>query len=481
MSRYVSTGISGLDEVLNGGIPRGSVIILEGAPGTGKTTFGMQYLYEGAVKDEESGIYITFEELPNQLYQDALAFGWDLRKLEKENKLRIICISPDLLMREISKPDGLFERIVAEIGCKRIVIDSISLFRYAADTLEMARKNLYRLRIILRKWEITSILIREQTEQHEDMTPYENYVADGVIRLALRPLMEKYRKRTLEVLKMRGTSIIEGEHIFKFMDDGIHLAPLFRMVQDKVLSSNPASLSTGISSLDALLGGGLPRGSVFILDTNSQANYHYLLNAIFFERLRRKEHAISLLSGMNHFDSLSRFAELFDVDLKQEILEGRVLFIDHYNRPAPPGLEEGFICVGDMDNQQFREMIHDRMSHIIHEKMSQGDSSAPGNRLFLHIDLSTLFTFRGLDFVLKAFSEEMASARQYGITVLALCNFTEIPNATSSFLERLGNGVIRTWVDGNYQYVQITKSPTGNMSPPYLLQSIHERPFIRLV
>lgn len=479
MSRYVTTGIAGLDEVLNGGIPQSSVIIVEGTPGTGKTTLGLQYLYEGAVKEGEGGVYITFEQLPSQLYKDALSFQWDLRRLEKENKLRIVCISPELLMQEIVKPDGLFERIIAEVDCKRLVIDSISLLRYAAPSLGIARKNMYQLRVILRKWNITALLIREQLEDTGDVIPFENYVADGVIQLSLKPYMDKYRKRTLEVLKMRGTSIIEGEHIIKFMNDGLHLAPLFRMVQDKELLDNNRTnmLPTGLSELDSLLGGGLPQGTVFILDTNSQANYHYILNAVFFERLRRKDRVVSILSGMNHYDSLSRFARLFGVDLEREIREGRATFFDHYNRPVPPELKEGFIQAGEMDHTEFLTLIRQTLS----DKLRDSSGYGRDQKVFLHMDLCTLFTFRGMDFMLKALSEEVANARQNGITVFALCNFAEIPDETSSFLERLGNGVIRTWVDGNYQFVQVTKSPTGNMTPPYLIESIHERPFIRLV
>lgn len=473
MSRRVSTGINGLDEVLKGGFPEGTVVIVEGAPGTGKTTFGLQFLYEGAVHKQENGIYITFEELPDQLYQNALAFGFDIRQLEKMNRLRIICISPQLLLQEMSKPGGLFEKMIEEIDCRRLVIDSISLFRYAAAAEEEVRRYLYRMRNILRKWKITSLLIREDAVDQTGITSFENYVVDGVIRLALKPFMDKYRKRTLEVLKMRGTSITEGEHIFRFMNDGIHLAPLFKMVQDKVLSTDSTLLPTGIASLDALLGGGVSQGSVFILDTNSKANYLYLLNPMLYERLRRKERAISILSGMNHFASISRLAAAYGVDLKQELMEGRLLFIDHYDRKPPAGLEHAFICVQDLDHDAFRAVIRDKFYSMLRED--------PQGRLFFHLDLSTLFTFRGVEFMQKFFSEEVAEARQAGVTMLALSNFEELPERISSFLERVGDGVVRNWVDGNYQYIQITKSPNGQMSPPYLIESIPEQPYIRLV
>ncbi|MCX7727083.1 MAG: hypothetical protein N2053_09580, partial [Chitinispirillaceae bacterium] len=86
----VPFGIEDLDNMLSGGLLRGSANLIEGAPGTGKTTLGMEFIYNGIVKYNEPGLIITFEEYPQQYYRDALQFGWDFKKLEEENKLKII-------------------------------------------------------------------------------------------------------------------------------------------------------------------------------------------------------------------------------------------------------------------------------------------------------------------------------------------------------------------------------------------------------
>ncbi|MFC4768033.1 RAD55 family ATPase [Effusibacillus consociatus] len=269
----VSSGISGLDHILSGGFPRGSSIIVEGAPGTGKTTLGLQFLYHGAVNCDQPGIYITFEELPEQLYKDMLSFGWDLRRLEKHNQLRVICTSPEVLLEQMMTPNGLFEQMVKQIQCRRVVIDSISLFQYGSDRKGVHRQAIYSLRNMLRKFSLTSLLIREQTHGDSGEMPFENYVADGLIRLSLQQHLQKYRKRTLEVLKMRGARISEGEHIYRITDEGIHLIPALSMVEDTIIARDQQTVSTGIPRLDQLLSGGIPKGSVFILDTNSKANY----------------------------------------------------------------------------------------------------------------------------------------------------------------------------------------------------------------
>jgi len=115
MQNITPSGVEGFDRILYGGLPKGSTVIVEGAPGTGKTTFGVQFLYYGALQCNEPGIYITFEEFPKQIYQDVMDFGWDIKELEKRNLLRVVSIKSALLVNEMKKADGLFEQLIQEI------------------------------------------------------------------------------------------------------------------------------------------------------------------------------------------------------------------------------------------------------------------------------------------------------------------------------------------------------------------------------
>ncbi|GAX91176.1 RAD55 family ATPase [Effusibacillus lacus] len=475
MHTTISSGIAGLDYILDGGFPESSSIILEGAPGTGKTTLGLQFLYRGAVFDNEPGIYITFEELPEQLYKEMAAFGWDLRQLEKDNRIRVICISPEVLLEQMMTPGGLFEQIVNEIQCRRVVIDSISLFQYGKNNQDLHRKTIYSLRNILRKFSLTSLLIREQDSIGSGEVPFENYVADGVIRLSLQVHLEKYRKRTLEVLKMRGKKILEGEHIYKFTQEGIHLIPALSMVEDKTLANDPNVIATGFSALDKALSGGIRGGSVFILDTNSKANYKYLLASIYANRILAGERTVALLASSTTISDLQHLIQLYGVSLEEEAKQRKVFFIEHYSRPVPPAFEPVVVNVNGLDNEEYVRKRRETLAPIM------GDSIERGEKWFAYYDLNTIFSERGKEYVMNFFAEEAARARAYGITVLVLCNFAEIGEATASFLERTCSGVIRTWVDGNYQYLQVTKSPNGRMSEPFVVESIPEKPFIRLV
>lgn len=474
LKQPISTGIPGLDDILCGGIPPGGVVILEGEPGTGKTTIGMQFLVEGAIKHNEPGIYITFEELPEQIYDDMERFGWNLKDLERRNLLRVICIEPEILLEQMLEPNGLFEYMIKEIGCKRVVMDSISLFRLMSSEQE-ARTNVYTIRNIMRKHALTSFFIREYSEVEGMQIPFENYICDGIVKLSLKPLMEKYRKRTIEVLKMRGTRILEGEHTYKFVEDGVYIIPSLSMAEDKILVQETEVLSTGIDSLDELLMGGIPKGSVFMIDTNSKANYRYLLSSIYAQRIKDDDCTVTMMSGNMTLDMFADTIDLFGVSLRQAADEGKAHFIEHYKRAVDSGLEKALIRVDNVENDEYANTLNDKLSPIFEcEELCD-------KRWFIYYDLNTIITERGKDFVVKYFSEEISLWRALGITVMAHCNFSEIGSETASFLERTCNGVIRTWVDGNYQYLQVTKSPSGRVSAPHIVANISEKPFVRLV
>src|ERR1051326_7905230 len=101
----VKTGIAGLDSILSGGIPRGNVILLEGAIGTGKTTIGVEFIYRGASEFDEPGIIVLFEVSPHKLMRDALQLGWNLQELEQQNLLKIVFTTRDVLRQELQQAD----------------------------------------------------------------------------------------------------------------------------------------------------------------------------------------------------------------------------------------------------------------------------------------------------------------------------------------------------------------------------------------
>src|SRR5258707_2828287 len=128
-SNLVKTGVTGLDQIFLGGVLQGNVILVEGAPGTGKSLLGTTFIYRGITEYNEPGIVVVFETSPHKLIRDAACFGWDLDELQNQNKLKIIFTSPQVLDQELRSPDSLLLETAAEMGAHRIFIDGISLLR----------------------------------------------------------------------------------------------------------------------------------------------------------------------------------------------------------------------------------------------------------------------------------------------------------------------------------------------------------------
>ena len=202
----VRTGITEFDQMLGGGFMEGDAVLLAGSAGTGKTTLGMQYLVGGAAHGEP-GIYVTFEQLPEQLYRDAKSFGWDLRRMEEEDTLRVLCTSPNLIMEE-SGVEVLLERSMEEINPKRIVIDSLShVSMYVKD--EELRKELYRTLMYFKMRKLSSLLLWEAPQIGRESTAISDagmsFLADAVVMMKLVEI-ESQIKHAIAVIKMRGSA-----------------------------------------------------------------------------------------------------------------------------------------------------------------------------------------------------------------------------------------------------------------------------------
>jgi KaiC/GvpD/RAD55 family RecA-like ATPase len=220
----IKTGIYGLDELMEGGFPKGRNILISGASGTGKSIFATQFIYRGAMEYKEPGVMVTFDEVLGKVRQDMLNFGWNLKEAEKQRKLVLIdassarAASPSeeehaLLPGELDFDKVLIDtmRTVREIGAKRLVFDSIPALAYQYEKESDIRKAILKLSFIIAKAGLTSVITSEVPEQtfgagamQFSKFGVEEYIADGVILLSFLGVGER-ATRTMYVRKMRGS------------------------------------------------------------------------------------------------------------------------------------------------------------------------------------------------------------------------------------------------------------------------------------
>ena len=219
----VPTGISGLDSMLKGGFETHSIVLLSGDPGSGKTTMGLQYLYAGAAKHNEPGVYISFEEPLDMVYKHANQYGWDLRKLEQEKKFRIVD-ARSLKAETLFHIDvGMTFDTIKSIGAKRVVVDSLTAYTLLFENAYKQRIALRELFESLRKLGCTTIMINEFS-RHYGSHPSIDFLADELIMIYNRRVKNN-RIRGIEIIKARGTEHADKPSPLVFGKNGIEIFP----------------------------------------------------------------------------------------------------------------------------------------------------------------------------------------------------------------------------------------------------------------
>ncbi|MDD5673902.1 MAG: ATPase domain-containing protein [Chitinivibrionales bacterium] len=222
-------GIKALDAMLSGGFLPGSANLIEGAPGTGKTTLAMEFIYNGITKYNEPGLIITFEEFPKQYYHDALQFGWDFKALEEKNQLKIIFSEPKTALIELEKIDGEFIRIIESMGIKRVAIDSMTHFESLSIDVHELRELEKNFVNALKREGVTTILLRENDSllgQMNQVTSKIPFIVDTYILLRYVEMDSSIRKAML-VLKMRGSDHDKDIRGFKIATHGLEVESTF--------------------------------------------------------------------------------------------------------------------------------------------------------------------------------------------------------------------------------------------------------------
>jgi circadian clock protein KaiC len=236
----VKTGIPGLDEMLWGGFLPQTANLIEGAPGTGKTTLGMQFIYHGIVACGEPGLILTFEEFPQQYYSDAASFGWDFRQMEREGKLRVVMSSPEVSKADLEQVGGRIERLVQEIGARRVLVDSLSHFERLGGDPAWLRSAVYGFVNALKREGLTAVLTRESTAllgETEEADDAFAFLVDSYVLLRYVEIESAVRKALL-VLKMRGSNHDKGIHQFEITSHGVEVHAPFEG-REGIMSGSP--------------------------------------------------------------------------------------------------------------------------------------------------------------------------------------------------------------------------------------------------
>jgi len=230
------TGIAGLDELIGGGIIEGSTVLVSGHSGSGKTIFGLQFLYNGVTKFNEPGIYVTLETRPDELRTEATQFGWNLLDLETKNELIIIDAASGKAGLPTSQKYALrrgfdmttlaeeIYRAIDETKAKRLVIDCISGLGIRFSEPSEVRNELFRISALLRELKVTSLFISEIIEpDSQSRAGVEQFVTQGLITLNLSEANGTL-KRDLLVWKMKQTPHSLKKHSFKIGKSGIEVS-----------------------------------------------------------------------------------------------------------------------------------------------------------------------------------------------------------------------------------------------------------------
>src|SRR5215208_2238515 len=263
------TGIKGLDEITQGGLPAGRPTLICGSAGCGKTLFAMEFLVHGAIDYGEPGVFVAFEETNDDLVKNVRSLGFELEEMIAQNLISIDHIRIE--RSEIEEAgefdlEGLFVRLglaIDSIGAKRVVLDTLEALFSGFSNHGILRAELRRLFLWLKDRGVTAVITAERGDGQLTRQGLEEYVSDCVILLDHR-VQDQLSTRRLRIVKYRGSLHGTNEYPFLIDEGGISVLPVTSLGLDHHVSSE--RISTGIPRLDNMLGGeGMYRGSSVLI------------------------------------------------------------------------------------------------------------------------------------------------------------------------------------------------------------------------
>ena len=364
--RKCPTGIKGLDDITDGGLPLGRTTLVCGTAGCGKTLMGMEFLVRGILDYSQPGVFMAFEETAAELTQNVASLGWDLDELTAAKKLSIdyVYIDP----QEIEETgdydlEALFIRLgsaIDTIGAKRVVLDTVEVLFSGLSNTAIVRAELRRLFRWLKTKGVTAIVTGEKGEKSLTRYGIEEYVSDCVIRLDHR-LFEDISTRKLQIVKYRGSNHGTNDYPFLINSEGITVLPITSVGLDHTVTEE--RISSGIERLDTMLGGeGYFRGSS-ILITGTAGTGKTTLAAHFAEATCRQGERCLYFAFEEAPQQIIRNMRSVGINLAEFVSQDLLRF--QARRPTAFGLEMHLVQIHSLI-QEFQPtvVIIDPMSNL---------------------------------------------------------------------------------------------------------------------
>lgn len=345
------TGIPGFEQISYGGLPIGRATLITGSSGSGKTIFACHFLAEGIKQFNQPGVFVSFEENVRDLKKNVQVFNWNFNQYEKENSCRFIDAAfsteePHIVGDYDLK--GLLIRIgsvIDKIKAKRVVLDSIgSLFHHFNDPT-VIRREIFRLLSYLKEKNIVILLTSERLEEYGLVSRFgvEEYIADNVV--ILRNVLEnEKRRRTIEILKYRGSIHSRGEQSFVIATPrGVNIIPLTRL--ELIQKSSTLRVTSGNEKINEMCGGGFFRDSI-ILVSGATGTGKTLMVTEFINGGYTNKEKVLLLAFEESREQLIRNATGWGVNFLKMEKAGKLQIKAMY--PESAGLEEHLLNIQNL-------------------------------------------------------------------------------------------------------------------------------------
>ena len=342
------TGITGFDEITSGGLPQGRPALLCGGPGCGKTLFSVEFLVRGARQFNEPGVFVAFEETPEELSKNVASLGFDLNRLIRQKKIAIDYVHIERSeIQETGEFDleGLFIRLnhaIDSIGAKRVVLDTLESLFSGLPNEAILRAELRRLFRWLKDKGVTTLITAERGDGVLTRYGLEEYVADCVVLLDHR-VIDQISTRRLRIVKYRGSVHGTNEYPFLIGETGISVLPVTSLGLEHTASTE--RISSGIARLDSMLGGkGYYRGSSILVSGTAGSGKTTMAAKFVAETCARGERALYLAFEESP-SQIQRNMRSVGIDLAPYVRSGLLKF--QAARPTYHGLEMHLVSIHD--------------------------------------------------------------------------------------------------------------------------------------